>query len=194
MHTGPSWLQMALQQWYQSLCAVQRYQSSLFHNLLAAEIARYGKSWPGQKCQSVWCLCLLLCCGAALLWDYLAVKQCGVFIASYLELHISFWSSASSGFRLSFFFFDLFAVGLEKQKIPPLLLKEWNSVFLCFRTCNSTQDNSDVTPKNHFWWKRLPSSVAWLGRVCPGCCREGNLFWENDEARYKESEGKRSKG
>lgn len=39
----PSRLQITLQGFYWSLCAMQSYQLSVFHNLLADEIARYGK-------------------------------------------------------------------------------------------------------------------------------------------------------
>lgn len=89
------------------LCAMRRYHFSLFHNLLAAEIARYrivGLALSDSLRDACAFLWLLLCFAAEPSWDYVAVKQCGAFSASYLGPHISLWSLTSSGgfFSLSY--------------------------------------------------------------------------------------------
>lgn len=96
--------------------AMQSYQFSLFHNLLAAEFARYRKVGLA-KSDSLWDASALvltfMCAGAALRWDCPAVKWYGVFFPSYLDLHISLWSLASSGLTI----FLACLLGLKKKKL-----------------------------------------------------------------------------
>lgn len=84
-------------------------------------------AWP-KVCVMLALYLLLSCCGAALHRDYLAVKRCGVFFASYLELHISFCLTSSG----VFFFLACCRIGKTKGTTVTIRKLQNEAQFFCF--------------------------------------------------------------